>query len=168
VWELRKESRDLLDLRLAELKPRLVAEAGSGESTAILARHAPTVSLEHIGQYADYSRRIAPTADVRLCRLKKFHTLAGTFKWYDTQLPDGIDFVLIDGPPLSVGREAALFAFWPYLSDRWEIWLDDADRPHEKACLKLWAEHFKFEVEPINRWMVRLTSHSGGRVLVDG
>jgi hypothetical protein len=156
VWELRKESRDQLDDYLTGYAPELILEAGSGESTAVLARHAPTVSLEHIAEYAIYSRRIAPTADVRLCRLKKFHTLAGNFKWYDTQLPGGIDFALIDGPPLSVGREAALFALWPYLGNRWEIWLDDADRPHEKKCLQLWAEWFKFKVEPINGWMVRL------------
>lgn len=156
MWELRKESRDLLDARLDVLHPSLMVEAGSGESTAVLARHGPTVSLEHIAQYADYSQRIAPTADVRLCTLRKFHTVAGTFKWYDTTLPDGVGFALIDGPPLSVGREAALFALWPHLAADWEIWLDDADRPHEQRCLELWGEHFPFRVDPVNRWVVKL------------
>lgn len=103
------------------------------------------------------SKRLAPKAEIRLCRLREFHTFAGTFRWYDTDLPSGIDFALIDGPPgLTVGREAALFAFWPYLSPEWEIWLDDADRDHEKGCLMLWSRFFPFELDQISPSVVRL------------
>lgn len=157
MWELRPETLAALDERLYQLNPALIVEVGSGASTEVLARHAPTVSLEHIAKYAKASRLLAPKAEVRLCKLKPFYTLAGPFRWYDTILPEPIDFALIDGPPLSVGREAALFALWPYLGADWEIWLDDADRPHEKACLELWARWFTFTVEVINGWVVRLT-----------
>lgn len=158
MWALREETLAALDERLGELNPQLIVEAGSGQSTAVLSKHAKTISLEHMARFATGTKALAPKAEVRLCRIKPFHTLAGTFRWYDTQLPGGIDFVLIDGPPgLSVGREAGLFAVWPYLSSRWEVWLDDADRAHELACLDLWAQHFAFDVTYVNRWVVRLT-----------
>lgn len=157
-WALREESLKALDVRLGELNPQLIVEAGSGQSTAILSKHAKTVSLEHLSKYAVESKSLAPEAEIRLCKLKPFHTLAGTFQWYDTQLPGQIDFVLIDGPPgHTVGRQAGLFAVWPYLSAKWEVWLDDADRAHELSCLDLWAQHFRFDLEYVNRWVVRLT-----------
>jgi hypothetical protein len=158
MWALRSESLELLDKRLEELKPRLCVEAGSGKSTAVLSRHARTISLEHLPRYAAESRLLAPEAEIRLAPLKDFHTLAGTFRWYDSDLPSGIDFALIDGPPgLSEGREAALFALWPYLSKSWEIWLDDADRQHEKECLNLWGKFFRFRVERLSKSLARLT-----------
>jgi hypothetical protein len=155
-WELRAESLQALDQRLTVLQPSLIVEAGSGQSTVILSKHGRTVSLEHLRKYARRSKQLAPNAEIRLCPIKPFHTLVGNFRWYATTLPPGIDFALIDGPPMSVGREAALFALWPHLSKGWEIWLDDADRSHEQACLKLWSQYFPFHVEPINEWVVRL------------
>jgi len=148
MWELRPESLALLDARLAELSPGLIVEAGSGESTRILSGHAPTISLEHVARYAQRSRRLAPAAEVRLCSIRPFHTPAGTFRWYDTQLPGRIDFALIDGPPLQIGREAAFLALAPYLTDgAWEVWLDDADRAHEQGCLTLWRRFHRFTVD---------------------
>lgn len=159
MWELRQETLALLDARLDVLKPRRILEAGSGRSTAILSRHAETISLEHIPKYAEASRRLAPSAEVRLCQLRRFNTLGGSFRWYSTPMPEGIDFALIDGPPLSIGREAALFALWPHLSPGWEVWLDDADRPHEQECLEMWADYFRFDVQEVNGWTVRLNPH---------
>lgn len=156
-WAMREESLRALDERLKELKPNLIVEAGSGQSTAVLARHARTISLEHVAIYAKESRHLAPSAEVRNAPLKTFHTLAGNFRWYDTRLPDGIDFALIDGPPAErVGRQAALFALWPHLAPGWEIWLDDFDRAHEQDCLRIWADYFRFTVEPVSKSVARL------------
>lgn len=157
MWELRPESLELLEKRLSELSPSLILEAGSGVSTEVLSRYGRTISLEHLPRFARKSRALAPKAEVRLCRLKAFRTLAGTFRWYDTRLPSGIDFALIDGPPgLSVGRQAALFALYPYLAPSWEIWLDDFDRDHERYCLDLWSSFFPIEVEPISVSLARI------------
>jgi hypothetical protein len=154
---MREESLQALDERLGELKPSLIVEAGSGQSTAVLARHGRTISLEHMKSYARASQALAPSAEVRYAPLKAFHTLAGNFRWYDTWLPTGIDFALIDGPPAErVGRQAALFALWPYLAPEWEIWLDDADRQHENMCLKIWHQFFQFQVVPVSKSVVRL------------
>lgn len=156
MWALRQESLDALDQRLTELRPKVIVEAGSGESTAVMAKHGHVISLEHLGRYARASQRLALTADVRLCPLTVLETPAGPFPWYDTQLPDGIDFALIDGPPGHIGRQAALFALWPHLAPGWEVWLDDVDRAHEKDCLSIWAEFFRFTVEPVSESMARL------------
>lgn len=159
-WAMREESLQALDERLGELKPSLIVEVGSGQSTAILAKHGRTISLEHMATFANATRRLAPSAEVRHAPLKRFHTLAGSFRWYDTRLPTGIDFALIDGPPAErVGRQAALFALWPYLAPGWEIWLDDADRKHENMCLKMWHQFFPFQVVPVNKSVVRLLPH---------
>lgn len=146
MWQLRQETLQLLDARLSELSPELIVEAGSGVSTELLSRHARTVSLEHLAEFAQRSRRLAPAAEIRLCAIRPFDTEAGSYAWYDTQLPAGIDFVLVDGPPgLTIGRQAALFAVWPYLSEQWELWLDDTDRTHEQECLTIWRRHFPIE-----------------------
>lgn len=157
MWQLRSESLAALDVRLGELNPQLIVEVGSGQSTVVLSKHARTVSLEHIRKYAELSQHIAPQAEVRLCKMRPFYTLGGNFSWYDTKMPQGIDFALIDGPPMSIGREAAFFALHPFLNPGWEIWLDDADRQHEQDCLLLWQKWFRFQVEPVNQWVVKLS-----------
>lgn len=159
MWELRPESLKLLDDRLAELKPELILEAGSGKSTEVLSKHARTISLEHLPKYAAETRLLAPDAEVRLCKLKAFHTIAGTYLWYDTMLTGPIDFALIDGPPArQYGRQAALFALWPYLAPHaWEIWVDDYNREHEKECVRLWKKLYRFDVEQISPSLARLT-----------
>lgn len=155
-WALKPETLKALDQALGILQPRLIVEAGSGESTVILNAHAPTVSLEHSHLYAQSTLRLCRNADIRLCRISPLLTLDGVWPWYDEPLPDDIDFALIDGPPSAIGRQAALFAIWPHLSSKWEIWLDDFQRPHEQECLVLWRKHFDFTETPVNMWALRL------------
>lgn len=155
-WALKPETLKALDRALAILQPRLIVEAGSGESTIVLNSHAHTISLEHSDLYAQSTLRMCRNADLRLCRITNYLTPEGLWPWYDETLPDGIDFALIDGPPSAIGRQAALFALWPHLSDKWEIWLDDYQREHEQECLKLWRRHFDFTETPVNMWALRL------------
>ena len=164
LWYLHHGGQDILDRYLTAHPPTLAVEAGGGDTTLILARHASRlVSLEHLAKYAKMTRdRLAAadlTADLRLCPLVPLGTPAGTFPWYDTELPDDIDFALIDGPPLAVGRKAALFALWPHLTPDAEVWLDDAHRPHEKECLALWGAHLPITVEPIDGRLVCIRRH---------
>lgn len=155
-WALKQETLEALDRALQILQPRLIVEAGSGESTRVLNAHAPTISLEHSDLYAQTTLRLCRNADIRLCRMTPLLTLDGVWPWYDEPLPDGIDFALIDGPPSAIGRQAALFALWPHLSKNWEIWLDDYQRAHEQECLALWRKHFDFIETPVNMWTLRL------------
>jgi predicted O-methyltransferase YrrM len=50
----------------------------------------------------------------------------------------GPDLVLIDGPPGDVGRLATLPSILPLLTQRTEVFLDDAYRPGEQAIIARW------------------------------
>ncbi|MBX3600242.1 MAG: class I SAM-dependent methyltransferase [Rubrivivax sp.] len=138
--------------------PRRVLEVGSGSSTPVLAalanRHGfEVVSLEnHEGsaRYVRESLRNCPGAD-------RVHLVVTGFRrrrypdgrrywWYDVDLgADGrpFDMVLIDGPMGSlVGRNGGLPEIRPYLAQRHRIYLDDANRAHEQACIAEWLGHF--------------------------
>lgn len=145
-WVLPDVAIEAIEARLEELRPGLVLEAGSGRSTAVLARHAAhVVTLEHLPQHAARTRRTldgATNVDLRCVDLAMLKTPAGLARWYDTELPDGIEWALVDGPPAYTGgRLAALFAIAPHLAPGAEVWLDDAERPGEQAALAAWGAH---------------------------
>ena len=149
AWVLPKTTVAELDTRLWQLQPRTVLECGSGVSTAVLARYAQRtgakiVSLEHKGEF--YQRTLTnlrkeglrDSVDLRMCKLD-----GGTSPWYVTDLPNNIDFVLIDGPPTGDGGRASTFpSFYPFLSENWEVWLDDGDREEEKQMVRSWVSEF--------------------------
>jgi hypothetical protein len=157
MWALPDDVLAGLDTHLAEVGPDLTVEAGSGRSTAVLARHSKRhIALEHLPKIAIQTRQHTPhadTLDLRVVPLVPYPTPAGRFLWYDTDLPAGIDFALIDGPPgRKVGRQAAGFAIIPNLAPDGEVWLDDADRDHEQHCLSLWTAHLPIAVQPHPRF----------------
>lgn len=136
-WMLTAETCRLLVERLMELRPKLAVEFGSGLSTALMAPWCDELlSLDHDPRHA------APWPCVRICRIKD-----GT---YVTDLPDGIDFALIDGPPgRRYGRGGTFPSLWPHLADDFEVWLDDADRDLERGYLEAWQERFPIKVARI-------------------
>lgn len=148
-WALPDQALDALRVRLAELRPPIAVEAGSGRSTYVMAEHVGRlVTLEHERRFADRLVGLPGNVDVRCVPLASMITTAGVFRWYDTPLPDGVGFALIDGPPGSIGRGGALFALAPHLAAGAEVWLDDIDRPGEQAILEAWSEHLGATWEP--------------------
>lgn len=142
TWALPDDALDALRVRLDDLEPGLVVEAGSGRSTYVLADCAGSVvTLEHQREFADRLVGLPGNVDVRVAPLMPLETSAGVFKWYQADLPDGVEFALIDGPPGKIGRGGALFALAPHLAPGAEVWLDDCDRPGEQKALAAWAEH---------------------------
>lgn len=146
-WAITHAAAAELDARLAALQPRVILEAGSGASTLILARYASAtgarvVSLEHSPSFAQAtagllsSEGLLGVVDIVTAPL----TATPDGPWYDTEIPGGIDFALIDGPPMRDGGRAAA---WPsiagHMADRWELWLDDTDRPGEQSALTKWS-----------------------------
>ena len=131
-WALDRDTARLLARTLDRRQPKLAVEAGSGMSTDLLTLYCDEVlTLEHDPQYAH------PHAT--LCELVD--------GWYDIELPDEIDFVLLDGPPMSEGREEGLPRLWPHLADNFELWMDDADRTHEEEAVTDWLARFDIWVE---------------------
>lgn len=138
-------------------RPRLVVEFGSGLSTLVLSRalalHAPgarLISFDHEAGFAAMTRRrlaaLGLSAEVRHAPLAENPALGVKGQWYDHgPLPDGIDLLLIDGPPawLKEGaRAAAGPAALPQLARGGVVLLDDADRPGERANARAWAAAF--------------------------
>jgi predicted O-methyltransferase YrrM len=159
-WALDRGTAAELDARLADLRPKVVVEAGSGSSTVILARYAAAtgaqvVTLEHDPRYAARTTalldRLVPghTVDLRVAPLADVAGPCGG-PWYDTALPSDIDFALVDGPPeASGGRAAALPALWSHLAPGWEVWLDDGTRPGERAAVAAWKARYGVTVEDL-------------------
>jgi hypothetical protein len=155
---------------LREKKPKNILEFGSGTSTFIFADYAKSTgakvtSLEHLkwamdetldllGEYKEY-------VDLRYAPIN-----LDVSQEYQSEIPLGIDFVLIDGPPAygginHIGRESTLPQIYNYLDNNWNILIDDADRDHEKNCIKMWQEKYEFYYKyiPVNKGLFHLTKH---------
>lgn len=147
-WALDEHGARTLCGHLADRMPRTVVEAGSGSSTVLLAEYArltgaTVTSLEHQLRFLEATTELiaehglADYVDVRHAPLRQ----TPTGPWYTTDLPAGIDFALVDGPPEATGgRAAALPCLLPYLSGNATLLLDDAHRPGEKDALAQWEQ----------------------------
>lgn len=141
-------------------KPRCVVECSSGISTLVLARclqingAGMVYSLEHDPVYARRTRRqlelhgLAGWATVIDAPLKQ-QTVAGAEQlWYDCAalaLDAPIEMIVIDGPPQMVAQQARYPAgpiLFPRLAPGAVVFLDDAERPGERAALVRWAREF--------------------------
>ncbi len=138
--------------------PRLLLEVGSGSSTPVLAALAEhhgfeIVSLEnHVGS-ARYVREMLG-AGVGASRVKlivagfrrRWRPDGSGYWWYAVDLGEVgrlFDMVVVDGPMGAlVGRDGALPEIQPYLAPQHRIYLDDANRAHEKACIASWQAQF--------------------------
>jgi hypothetical protein len=150
----------MLDERLAVLRPQLAVECGSGASTRILRVHAArAITLEHLERWAAdteiYCADVGP-GELIVAPIVDVGTPAGLLPFYDVELPDGIDFALIDGPPGTIGRSGTLFALWPHLAERAVVWLDDADREAEERALLLWQRHYPIRIERLSSRVVEI------------
>jgi predicted O-methyltransferase YrrM len=160
-WTLGVPGARLIADALDSRQPICILEAGSGSSTAVFgeyARRTPqarVISLESDAVYFQATKRMLVErgldgwVDLRMAALRVYPLRNRDFLWYENLgLPEGIDFVLVDGPPghVSSGRIAAMTALWPMLAPDFELWLDDAQRSRESNALRQWAE-FGVQVE---------------------
>lgn len=149
-WSVTEDVSDRMVKRLDELKPEVILECGSGTSTYVIgkwteANNAKLFSLEHLPEYLDKTREMClnfKSVEVIFAPInirKRCYSI--------NELPRGIDFALIDGPPANIGRQETLGMMWNNLSPNFEVWLDDANRDHEKACLSRWEQEFPINIE---------------------
>jgi predicted O-methyltransferase YrrM len=134
---------------LAE-RPTLVVEFGTGASTLIAARAlqmaggGTLISFDQHADFIDATRAWLAehglAADLRAVPLRP--SPAGwPGLWYDHgPLPDGIDLLLIDGPPWTIhpftrGAAATLFG---QVAPGGTVMLDDAARPGERLVARRW------------------------------
>lgn len=164
-WPINDETAAILDQYLKLEPPTMALDVGAGRSTTIIARHATrTLGLEHNAKYGLQTRKqltrlpveIRRTVRLAVVPLVDIVTPDGPAVWYDINLPDGIDFALIDGPPLKHGRGGGLHRIWPHLADDWEIWVDDWNRDHEQTIVANWQRHYPIAVEDVSRTVARI------------
>jgi predicted O-methyltransferase YrrM len=147
-------------------RPAVVVELGSGTSTIWIAYALERlggrlISLDHERTYADRTRAmlhahgLEAVAEVRDAPLRRITVQGTEFDWYDTDAlddVDGIDLLLVDGPPGSVGpmsRYPALEVLRGKLSPGATVVLDDISRDDEQETLRRWAaEHPGAGIEP--------------------
>lgn len=175
-WSVTPAMAGCLVEELSRQRPRRILEAGSGVTTALLARYAQltgaeVVTLEHeprfLRQTAALLDRLAlrRAVDLRLAPLGPLASRragmdgAGPAHWY-RPLPAGeFDFVFVDGPPLRIGREGTLFALAGQLSSGGELWLHNGHRQHEQDCLRTWQGVFDFDTALVEAgkgaWVLR-------------
>jgi hypothetical protein len=136
-------------------KPRLVLELGSGTSSVWIAYALEKfggrlISIDHEAEFAGRSRTLLAAhgldhvAEVRDTPLRTVTVKGEEFRWYDVDGladVDGVDLMLVDGPPGGVGplaRYPALHLLGRKLSATATVVLDDAIRPDEKNVLARW------------------------------
>lgn len=149
---------------------RTVVEFGAGVSTEILARlirqrGGRLVSFEDNADWiAILRQRLADAGDADAVKLVHAPLAPGALRghdkdWYDASvvtdslkdLEAGVDLVLVDGPAahlasLSLARYPDYPVIRPNLGETAAIYLDDINRPGERAVLRQWAAEFDGEV----------------------
>lgn len=142
-------------------KPRTIVEFGTGASTLIVAQAlrlaggGAFVSFEQHPEFVEATREWLAAhsleADLRAVPLRPSpDNWPGL--WYDHgELPERIDFLLIDGPPWTIhpftrGAAASLFH---RITPGGVVMLDDAARPGERIVARRWRREwpdFSFEL----------------------
>jgi len=147
-------------------KPEYVFELGSGVSTVVMAYamervgSGRVVSVDHDEVYAEKTRAelkrhqldhlatviYAPLSEIASKKAASgTDSGAGMTRWYDLSgVPDlnGIDMLVVDGPPLKTGKDARLPAFnqlLPFLSSGSIVVIDDSARAEEQTSVAAWT-----------------------------
>jgi predicted O-methyltransferase YrrM len=151
-----KADAGLLNLvvdHILEHKPKLVVEFGAGASSFVIAKALEKaagggrlISFEQHQDFVDATKAWLAEhglqSDMRAVPLRRS---PGGWPglWYDHgPLPEGIDFMLVDGPPWSIhpmtrGAAETLFA---NIAPGGTVMLDDAARPGERLVARRWKK----------------------------
>lgn len=145
-FTLAPESIAFILFLLEKYQPRHIVEFGSGLSTVVLANwcrqggaERTLVSLEHDPVFLERTQAMLERrglgSHATLLPYRPEASVVGT-----ADLSGGVDFVLIDGPPRTVGRIQTLIAVSQLLAGGGHMVLDDAFREHEQECLRVWRK----------------------------
>jgi glycosyltransferase involved in cell wall biosynthesis len=163
-WTMHEATLYELDAYLWREQPRTIVECGSGLSTVVLARYAlftgaTVLSLEHQRNYYNQTRNLLQRYGVESGVKLTLCDLVGSPPMYDHDIPEGVDFLLIDGPPEATGgRASTLPAVLPYMATGWQAWLDDSTRVLERTALQAWKKEHKVATQaaPMPRDVTRI------------
>jgi hypothetical protein len=175
---------------IADTRPLLVLECGSGSSTVVMARclralgRGRIITLEHDPPYARRTAEllrlygVEDVATVVTAPLDERVIDGRAVRWYGPQyerlLAEPIDVLLVDGPPGSSGPRARYPAV-PLLKARLapECWimLDDGDRPDERFIADAWSRELGAALSYLEGgrggWLLHRPPHAHGPPRVD-
>ena len=158
-WALSPDAATVVLDAVAERRPEVVVDLGSGTTTLLLALLARTgaperiISVDHDADYLARTARLlhdAGVADhVELVHapLTEVDVDGHREPWYDLAggpTPERVDLLIVDGPPRTASptaRHPALGWFAPALHERSLVVLDDADRAGEREVVRRWMAH---------------------------
>lgn len=172
-----------LHAHIMATRPSLILEFGSGVSTIVIADAlrqngaGHLVSIEHSSHYGDktmstlINEGLDRWVDLRIGDLEPWvgdHLNAKQgeqVRWYPLELLqgiDGVDLLLVDGPPgatCEYARYPALPAVIDRLSDSAQVWMDDTVRQEEKDICSHWAKMYGLSLEyfPLEKGLGVLT-----------
>lgn len=143
---------------ILEHRPQLVVEFGAGASSLVIAKALQAAGggrLISFEQHADFVeatriwlRDYGVDADIRAAPLTRAPGGWPGF-WYDHgPLPDGIDLMVIDGPPWALHpmTRGAAETLFDKIAPGGTIMLDDAARPGERLVARRWRKaHPEFD-----------------------
>lgn len=149
----------LLSDLVLQRQPRNILELGSGSSTIWMGLFAKQcgsklTTVEHDNHYADETARLIKdfgledTVNLRLAELTEIRMNGRDAMWYDPQALeglDGIDMLVVDGPPKATGPEArlpALSMLVDSLAPNCTVILDDMHRKEEQTIFSRWQEAY--------------------------
>jgi hypothetical protein len=158
-WVLHGESMLYMWDVLMERQPRTLLELGAGWSSLMLGKYAQFVeqrtghrvsvsSVEHQLEWAQGAERLLRMHDldryveVMVCPLMQDREDGHV---YDLAClgRSRFEFVLIDGPPVAVGRLGTLPMVFPHVASRCIVFLDDAQRTAEADAIVAWRSRFE-------------------------
>lgn len=158
----------ILIQELMFIKPKIVVECGSGDSTILIAHclkemgSGKVYSLEHHKKWADHTRDMINALKLKeYCKvidapLEKIEIDGQAWDWYsgyDLEIgKETIDFLFIDGPSSQKeGDEAprypAIPVFYSQFKKGARIILDDAKRFGEERYVEQWKKNYGLEGE---------------------
>lgn len=154
TWSLGEEAYQSILRDLRSIGAARIVEFGSGTSTLRLSRDLPNAELfcvESDAAYLDETRRNLEAygglaeVDVSLRPVAWQRYGLSWFRSYGRgPFPDGVDAVLIDGPPIQTrrGREACLYQVFPHCHAGTRIYLDDYRRDAERQIVDNWLRAY--------------------------
>lgn len=168
-WAATPELALFLFEEIQKYKPKYILELGSGISTIVASYalkqngYGAIIALDHDETFANKTRShlkrhdVENFAKVNYCPLVSHQLDGTTWQWYDleaVELPEKIDMLLVDGPPVKTDKNArypALPLLIDRLSDRAIVLMHDAFRASEMKILEQWKEQFPgFQYEVSN------------------
>lgn len=144
-------AQKILEL-LEEHRPKKILDLGSGYSTVMLGlwakeNKAEVISLEQSQLYLNKTRQLLNKYDLDITVHYAPLTETPNGLFYEYDLPDDIDFAIIDGPAWTKdGRRATFHQIYPHLSKNFVVWVDDSHRDLDTIAREEWLSKYPVKV----------------------